>query len=128
MPTAKSVTAPRRARAPTPTRAARSPQRALADELLFELSDLPSAVCRLVDRYSVLADDLVHAANAIASILGSLTGAEPEELRRAPVELEACVERVDRMLRSLLAFAGEMRGLAWAVEAVERARQAAQGG
>lgn len=99
---------------------------AAAMELLTELAELPDVVRRLVGRYAGLADDLTHGAEAIADALAELGGGELEELRRALIQLEGCVGRVDRILHDLLAFAGEMKGLAWAAEAMERAREAAR--
>ena len=92
-------------------------QASVADVLYKDFENLPGEIRHYLIRYSGSTDELGSVASGLNTVIGKVTGGSTADaLRHAASLVRAHVAHAHRMLFDLQSFAGNLEGLAWAVD------------
>lgn len=92
-----------------------------SDVDLFIFRELPGELRYLLAVSAELPDVVAHAASAVQSVLGEISGDSPASvLQRSAVQLRSHADQIQRAACDLLMLAGRLQGLSWATWVSER--------
>jgi|SRR6478736_3361129 len=97
-------------------------QQSVADALYQDLENLPGEFRVLLNRHSATPSMIGNVAAGLNDVFGEIrANLSGDEFRRAATLVRSHVAHVTQALFELQGFAGTLDGLAWAVDAKERA-------
>ena len=97
-------------------------QASVADVLYKDFENLPGEIRHYLTRYSGSTDELGNVTSGINAVIGEVNGgSSADALRQAASLVRSHVAHAHRTLFDLQCFAGNLEGLAWAVDVRRRA-------